>query len=96
MARPCGVVDTAGTHVPRGPMSAALVSGNNQRCTIAVNQSLARPFQVVDFDTERNYDRLTVNGRSYSAWNGIRTKCRDKSKERGLRFMHAACLKPVD
>lgn len=39
---------------------------NNQRCTIAVNQSLARPFQVVDFDTERNYDRLTVNGRSYS------------------------------
>eukprot|EP00913_Durusdinium_trenchii_P023942 g22484.t1 len=66
MARPCGVVDTAGTHVPRGPMSAALVSGNNQRCTIAVNQSLARPFQVVDFDTERNYDRLTVNGRSYS------------------------------
>lgn len=39
---------------------------NNQVCTIAIDDSLAEPIVVKDFQTEAKYDKLIVNGNAYS------------------------------
>jgi len=40
--------------------------GNRQACTIAIDDSLAVPILVKDFQTEAKYDKLIVNGDAYS------------------------------
>jgi len=39
---------------------------NNQRCTILVNETLAKPIEVVSFNTEYGYDKMYINGRPFS------------------------------
>mmetsp|Transcript_81137 Transcript_81137/g.156732 ORF Transcript_81137/g.156732 Transcript_81137/m.156732 type:complete len:463 (+) Transcript_81137:2-1390(+) len=38
---------------------------NSQTCVLAVNVTAAAPLNVLHFQTERGYDKLTVNGREY-------------------------------
>jgi hypothetical protein len=40
--------------------------GNNEECYILILNPAAFPIQVSDFDTEKDYDFLTVDGESYS------------------------------
>merc|ERR1712048_189732 len=39
---------------------------SNQVCTITIDDSLAEPIVVEDFQTEAKFDKLIVNGNAYS------------------------------
>lgn len=61
LSGPCSIVDGC-IQSPNYPSNYS----DNQRCTILVNDALARPIEVVSFATEYGYDKLFINGRPFS------------------------------
>ena len=59
---PCSVDSEMCAHSPNYPSN----YGNSQSCTLVVNAEHASPLNVMAFNTETDFDFLTVNGVDYS------------------------------